>query len=376
MKSKFYILASILAVLCLICSCGGGGGSSDGDAQKTVAVSFAVNTDAASRAITVTNPNVLNGATYQYTATPNFTTSDFGENPKGKQTTFADLTMDATNTSTNTLYFTQGNWTFDVRVIIKGANYATDSTDFTLLYSGSATQYINATDNNVEVTVTRQIDRGNGTLDVNAVTSVAASSADDLVITYGAIGSAMSELATIDSAEVAAGRSSFTNRSISVPAGIYVMTFTVKDKYGTPVGATTKTVEIVKGVTTPVTGTIESGKWVSTSITVKGVKTITCEMTVTKTTFTKASENVAITYKGWISENGDATDDDVTFYFSDGMSAPVELDTFEGSESTEHTYNWVLTSVAPGYWYPTIIASDEAGTLITNDNNANKITIQ
>ena len=391
MKSRFYIIASILAVICLICSCGGGGGSADGEAQKVGALSFSVVTDGPEMVLSITNPNIMSGATYQYKATPNFN-NEFGT-PQG-QTDWADLTLDTDtgNYKGSDVYFAQGNWSFEVRIIIKGSTYASAaSTDFTLLYKTAAavTQYINAgdsthTNNVVEVAVVRQIDNGaNGTLKVNGVTAPAASDADDLVITYGRIGASMTELAVIDSATVTAGGlSTFTNNSISVAPGIYVMTFTVKDRYGNEVGATTKTVEIVKNVETPVTGSIDAGKWIATSFAVKGVKTITCSASVSATTFTKPSAtSITITFSGYISDSGNETDEDVKYYFCDGMHAPALIDTYEGSSTTEHTYSWNITDVARGYWYPCIIASDSTGNLITSDTAVStaiplKITIQ
>ncbi|MBR5916137.1 MAG: hypothetical protein IKZ57_06795 [Spirochaetia bacterium] len=394
MKSKFYIIASILAVICLICSCGGGGGSADGEAQKVGALSFSVVTDGPEKVLSITNPDITTAAVYQYTATPSFNT-EFGTTPQGTQTTWKDLTMNTARTSsTDTLYFAQGNWSFEVRVIIKGTNYDTDATDFTLLYKTAApvTQYINAgseTDsttnvtkynNVVEVTVVRQIDAtGNatGTLNVNGVTAPAASDADDLVITYGRIGADMTQLASIDSATVANGLSTFTNNSISVAPGIYVMKFTVKDKYGNEVGATTKTVEIVKNVTTPVTGSIDAGKWVATSFTVKGVKTITCSASITATSFDQG-DTITITFSGYISDGGTETAENITYYFCDGMNAPVSIGSHAGSSEQTYTYNWVTTSVARGYWYPCIIAADSTGNLITNNTDPTplKVTIQ
>ena len=119
MKSKFYIIASILAVICMLCSCGGGGGSADGEAQKVVAVSFDINTGDSAKVITVYNPDVMSlGVTYQYMAIPSFT-SEFGgtnkDNPQGTQRTWKDLNMNGF-TSTDELYFAQGHWTFHVRV--------------------------------------------------------------------------------------------------------------------------------------------------------------------------------------------------------------------------------------------------------------------
>ena len=409
MKSRFYIIASILAVICLICSCGGGSGS-DGEAQKVGALSFSVVTDGPEKVLSITNPDITTAAVYQYKAIPNFA-SEFGiidtdnnNNPQGTQRTWKDLTMNTARTeSTDILYFAQGNWSFEVRVIIKGTNYSTNDKDFTLLYQTAAakTQYINAgseTDSNnvthpnnvVEVTLVRQIDNGaNGTLKVNGVTAPAASDADDLVITYGRIGASMTQLAVIDSATVTAGGlSTFTNNSISVAPGIYVMTFTVKDKYGNEVGATTKTVEIVKNVETPVTGSIDAGKWIATSFAVKGVKTITCTAIINGNTFDHG-DTIAIKFTGCISDGGNATTEDVKYYFSDGMHAPVLIGTYAGGD-TEHTYNWVtyddsdasnIIDVARGYWYPCIIASDSTGNLITNNVTSDtvvplKITIK
>ena len=398
MKFKHFGLVAMMVAICLICSCGGGSGSDSESAQKAVALSFAVNTDgAALRSITVVNPTV-DGLTYQYKATALFA-NEFAPQqgkPQGDTNThWADFASINSNTGVGSVGdFAQGRWEFEVRVIKKANNYSeADTSTFTLMYQTSAAfqTYINATTTAapIEVTVVRQIDAaGNakGTLIVNGVTAPSASGADKLVITYGAIGQNQTSLATINSAAVNNGLSTFTNNNIPVTPGIYVMTFTVKDSSDNAVGASTKTVEIVKGLETTISGSIDAGKWVTTNFTVKGIKEITCTASVTATTFVKGVNNtITITFTGYISENGEATTDNVKYYFCDGFNAPVLINTYAGSTSTEHTYDWVIyddsdpqniVDVDSGYYYPCIIASDAAGTLITNDTNSLKVTIQ
>ena len=383
MKTKVFVLTTILAVICLVCSCssGGGGGhdSANGVAQKIGTVSFEVLTDSVERSISVTNPTIMAGAIYQYTAAANFTSTEFNP-PQGTQTAWADLTMTTLNPyKSENLYFAQGSWTFNIRIIKKGSNYvATDATTYTLLYESAATtQYINKGANNVDVEVTRVIDTtsgAKGTLKVNGVTSHKVSSADKMVIKYGAIGD--TNLATLDTIDASAsGEVTTYTKDIDVTPGVYIMTFAITDENGNEVGVDTRVVEILKGVETKVEGTVQANIWVATSITVKGVKTITCITTSTDNEYTKNTE-VPIKVKGYISDSGIATEEVVSYYFCDGIHAPVPFGPYAGSATDERTYNWNTANVAKGNYYITVIASNAAGTLATCVVPPLKITIK
>ena len=372
MKSKFYIIASILAVICMLCSCGGGGGSADGEAQKVVAVSFDINTGDSAKVITVYNPDVMSlGVTYQYMAIPSFT-SEFGgtnkDNPQGTQRTWKDLNMNGF-TSTDELYFAQGHWTFHVRVIIKGTDYNVDNdSTYTLLYqtaTAGESKYINAA--NVDSTshkvvvvanVTRQIDDGaDGYLFVNGINAPDTSGADKLVVSYGAIGDAQTTLVTITNPTISGGRSTFTKNQIPVAPGIYAMTFTLKDSSDNEVGASTKIVEILKNNTTTLSGAMDANKWISAGFNVKGIKTIEATISTSTITVTQGTP-VVFGITGTIKESGVATTDPVTFYFYPGNGIAGFAITLENGN-----YSWATGSVPFGNYTVSLIATDAAGTL-------------
>lgn len=373
MKSKLYIIASILAVLCLICSCANGGSGSEEDTQKTVAVSFAVDgLDTPAKVITVRNPDVMGQAVYQYKASANFT-SEFGT-PQGTQTTWKDLTMSGFNSTDTDLYFAQGSWTFQVRVILKGQNYnAETGTPCTLLYQTAqegVTQYINASSKTVSANVTKQIDNSaNGTLFVNGISTPDTSGADKLVVSYGPIGGAQSVLATITDPEISAGRSTFTKNGITVAPGIYAMTFTLKDSSDNEVGASTKTVEILKEQTTPVTGAMDAGKWVAAGFAIKGIKTIEATLETDDVSVTKGTP-VVFDITGTIKESGVATNpaEAVTFYFYPGNGLAGSSITLKNGQ-----YSWATTDVPRGNYTVSLIATDAAGTLVTSPASLNII---
>ncbi len=375
MKFKMYMLVSMLAVLCLICSCANGGGS-EGDAQKTVTLTLAVNTDgAASNVITVGNPNIT-GLTYQYKANALFE-SEFGT-PQGTKTSWTDFTV--TNGTGSVGDFAQGRWEFEVRVIKKGNNYAENNTaTYTLMYQTAEAYptYLNAAiaANPIEITVVRQIDKANnakGTLSIASITAPTASESDKLVVTYGPVGGAQSGTTTIV-ATSRSGADPYTTTFTSdypMDPGLYWVTFTYNDGSAN-VGATTKYVEIIKNLPTTVSGALDANKWLATSLTIKGVKTITCEASTTAEEFIKGA-NVAISIDADIKENNVSTGEAIKYYFCDGNSAPVDIT----ANVDEGVYSWNTTNVAKGNYYINIIASDATGKLATGAETPLKITIK
>lgn len=401
MKSKFYIFASILVVLCMICSCGGSGGSAESEAQQVVALSMDVNTDNSTRAISVTNPT-LDGFTYQYSAKALFD-SEFGT-PKGNTVTGSGTTVnlgwtDFADTTTGLVGdFAQGYWEFQVRVIKKAASgYSVDDpTTYTLAYQTDAAEkiYLNAktTAAPIVINVVKQTDNANGAKGTLSIASITAATADPeydkLVVSWGKIGAAQEDTTDIAATSRTTSnpyRTTFTN-TISMDPGQYWVTFAYSD--GTNiVGASTKFVEIIKNVITTVSGALDANKWVATSFTIKGIKTITCENTATSSEYAKASvDYIDFSFKGWLTENTTKLTDDVKYYFSDGVNPPVLIGTYEGSDSTARSYRWyindnaettnVTENVAKGYYYITIIASDSTGTLATENATPIKITIK
>lgn len=365
MKFKFLGLVAILAAICLICSCGNGSSDSDNAAPKTVALSFVVNTDdGALRALSVENPEIT-VAKYQYKATAKFT-SEFGKqgDTAGEFVDFADSETGEAG------IFAQGKWEFEIQGLDADGAVVCATAE-------PLVTYVNASTTTIEVFVVRQFTSGTGTLIISGVTAPTYSydasdetavKCDKLVITGGP-----AEY-TIDATTDADGvLSTFTKTFEGVAAGIHTMTFTVQDSEGNPVGSTVKIVEIVNGKTTTVTGNIDSQKWMTETFSV-AFKTITLEVTAPDPASCKKGGEVTFTFKGYISEGSTATTENVTYYFSDGKSAPVEIETYAGSETDEHTYVWTV-DVDPGYYYPCIIASDSTGNLKTEGATAIKFTV-
>lgn len=356
MKCKFLGLVAIMAAICLICSCGNGSGDSENTAPKTVALSFAVNTEnGALRTITVDFEGI-DVDTYEYKATALFT-SEFGT-PQG-DTGDAWVEFDPDEAAGE---FAQGKWQFEVRCL---------QDDVVVYQTAEAVEtYINASITTVEVTVVRQFAEGDGTLIIDDVTApeyseweaAEAGKCDYLVITGGP-----NEI-TIYSSGTTDYRSTFADEGIDVAAGIYTMTFTVYDKDDNAVGAATKVVEIGVGLETTVSGALDSGVWVSESIAIVE-KTIELEVTdPTEAVECEQGDEIPFTFTGTIKVGDNAVEDeDITYtLYYNGSSVDV------GSEvsGTAVTFGWDTADVAPGYYYVRIVASysnAETGETLTTD---------
>ena len=134
MKNKLFGLACILFVLMLFaCTVSDGSdkateGNNGSAAQGVVTLSFDVEPeDAGERAISVNNPDLTSNLIYQYKAVADFKLAD-GSDPVG-------ATGDVWTDLQKELSFSIGKWTFDVRIIQKGANYETDKDDFIIIYT-------------------------------------------------------------------------------------------------------------------------------------------------------------------------------------------------------------------------------------------------
>ena len=348
MKFKFLGLVAILAAICLICSCGNGSSDSENAAPKTVALSFAVNADNgdALRALSVTNPEIT-VAKYQYKATAKFS-SEFGT-PQGDT---AGAFVDFVNSETGEAgIFAQGKWEFEVQGLDASGAVVCATAE-------KLVTYVNASTTKIEVVVVRQFASGTGTLIINGVTaptySYDASSrpvkVDKLVITGGPADY------TIDAAVDTDGvKSTFTKTFERITAGIYTMTFTVQDSAGNAVGSALKIVEIVNGQTTTVTGSIDSGKWLTETLKV-AEKTIELVITApTEAQSVTAGGTVTFTCKGTI-KAGDTpvTDRQITYNLYVGGSVKV---TGSGVSGAATSLEWDTTDVAPGYYYAVIEAS-------------------
>ncbi len=379
MKFRFLGLVAILAAICLICSCGNGSGDSENAAPKTVALSFVVNTDdGALRALAVTNP-AITVVKYQYKATAKFST-EFGTPQGDTGGAFVDFAS-STATGGEAGMFAQGKWEFEIQGLDAETNGAVVCKTAAPLVT-----YVNASTTSIDVFVVRQFASGTGTLIINGVTAPTYSqfvAAADATETTPAVEAKCDKLEitggpatyTIDATTDADGKlSTFTKTFTEVAAGIYTMTFTVKDSAGNAVGSTVKIVEIVNGKETTVTGNIDSGKWLTESFKV-AEKTITLAVSASATDIAKAEgAKITFTFTGSIKEGDTVTDEKVKYFFSDGNTVtPI---TIAENATAPYTYDWVIgTTVAEGYYYPCIIASDEGETLKTEGATAIKVTV-
>ncbi len=287
MKNKLCIFASVLVVLCMLCSCGGSGGSDESDAQKTVAISFAVDSnDGALRTATVTNPDLTTGLTYQYKATAKWNSTEFGK-PKGDTNGSFVTFLPKTNVANSgtSITFAQGKWDIEVQVL-KG--------DVVVYKSDDAADpiYINASTGTIEVTVEKTYGTtAKGTITIKDFYAPDTSGADKLVVSYGALGSTT----VTDSVDFAAGTYAAAgtgtwagynkyNASIAnVPAGAYWVTVAYYNGTNLVGGSTVNADIIATGLGSEISGSIQNGVWTSSLIQVKGVKTISAPVTYTTT---------------------------------------------------------------------------------------------
>ncbi|MBR0319110.1 MAG: hypothetical protein IJQ86_07460 [Spirochaetia bacterium] len=377
MKSKFYILASILAVLCLICSCGGGGGS-DSASADVVQVRFGVDSaDGAFKSATATNPDLTTDLVYEYKATAAWDSDDFGT-PKGDTNgAWVEFTpyVDAQNPGT-AIYFAQGKWTIQVQVkknrtVIyttktTGEGYAPIANNSPI---GQKTQYINSTTNNIEIEVEKSYTASAaGSIVIQNLYAPDTSGADKLVVTYGPVGGAQSGTETILASEDAvagtgdwAGYNKYNYTISGVAAGAYWVTVAYNN--GTSVvGASTVASEIIAGLGSTITGSIENGVWTSQSIAVVGVKQIEADVRYVSSsdslTISKAAtDTITITASATITDlNTGAVDAGTKNYtlYVDGTPTP----------NTTGSFTFAAAAYAPGTYSIYCIAADSTNKIV------------
>ena len=133
MKTKVLLgLACVLLVFTFFACTASGSDEATAEKEGVVKISFAVESeDASEKSIGVDNPDLTSNLTYQYKAVANFKLSD-GSTPVGS-------TGDVWTDIKDEMSFSVGNyWTFDVRIIQKGAKYDTDKDDFIVIYQTEA----------------------------------------------------------------------------------------------------------------------------------------------------------------------------------------------------------------------------------------------
>lgn len=261
MRKKIIFFINIVIAIALMYSCDAGGGSG-ADNSQLCKISFAAYSEDGrvnNRLVSVTNADPLDGATYQYKATPLWT-SDFGS-VQGTTNGWVDY-----EPGDSLGYFAVGPWEFEVQILSYSGHQ---------VYHGTIQTYANPGAASVTIEVAKVSD-GVGTLSITAYTHTAV--ADDILdVSYGLV----SDLQMLDAIETltvnnpahdyVANKSTFTKSITQIPAGVYWVTLTYKTGPLTRVGGVTTCVEIVPGETSSISGWIETNVWQSMSISVGDV---------------------------------------------------------------------------------------------------------
>ena len=260
MRYSIFIFLLILSLALIGCS--------DGNSATNgpVKVSLAVDSSSGSAANVVTVTEIIDSNTfaYYYLARPLWTGSDF-TNIQG-DTANEYVQIDRYSSGVSIGFFAQGKWHFDVQV--KLIETGVTENNWKLVYTGSVDQYINVANNTVEVLVSKNtaVD-GFVTIDSIKAPTVygdgVGTVSDKLIITYeGPVnGSIADNKINIEHSTVASDQlTTFTVPATSLKAGEYIFFLTYND--GTSdVGGAIKSVNIIPGVTTNISGTIETGTW-------------------------------------------------------------------------------------------------------------------
>ena len=254
------ILISAIVILSL-----GACSSAGDDGDNTVEVSMGLSSAAGQKMVTATGSLDPSDFRFFIQALPAWTSTDYAS-IKG---TIQNYTKINTYTPGMSLgYFAQGQWTFNVEV--------RDTDETTVLYRGSISSYINTSNSSIIVPVSSVIS-GDGTISINiSAPTVADGNANDdtLEITYGnntVVQAVITRNMTTNMTEAVLAATSF-------PAGDYL--FTIKHKNGAAdIGGAIVALTVFPDVATAITGTVESGRWVSEKLTLTGITTAT--MTVT-----------------------------------------------------------------------------------------------
>ena len=392
MKNKLYIIASIFAVLCLICSCGGGSGSDASGDDGPVKVSFGVDTaDGSLRTASVTNPDVTTNLTYEYKATPKWTSSEFGTLKGYTNDQFVTFNPVGT-TNASSIYFAQGQWDIEVQVkkgdviIYKTKNYGS-TTDV----KNYKTTYINKTSAStpIEIEVEKYYDSSlTGKITIKDLYAPDTSGADKLVVEYGKLDGTGSTTTVefLASEKAAAGTGTWVNYNKynaeidSVPAGAYWVT--VGYYNGTNlVGASSVNADIIAAdLGAEITGSIQNGVWASSNIKVAGVNKIEAEVTVTG--FTTLTEVISMSKTGagslpkTLTINCTATITDViTNAVVSGTKNYTLCVNADKDSNTSGAFTFNAATYDPGTYSIYIIAADSTNKISTTATPVLNVTI-
>ncbi len=254
MRYSIFNFLLVLIIALALTGCSDGNSATNGPVKVSLAVNQSSGTAAKVVDVTVDTSNLA----YYYSAAPLWTGSDF-TNIQGATDGYVRIADYPTSKDIG--LFAQGKWHFDVQV--KLIEDGVTEANWKLVYSGEVDQYINADSSTVEVPVTKSAE-GSGfvTINVKAPTVYGdgvGTVADKLIISYE--GTESGSIAAGDiSISRSAGWTTFTVPKTSLPGGEYIF-FLIYNDGTSDVGGAVVAVNITPGVTSEISGTVESGSW-------------------------------------------------------------------------------------------------------------------
>ena len=264
---RFFAYISVLILALALTGCSDGESSNSGP----VKVSLNVSSDSPSRIVSVDDSLDLDKLSFYFRATPQWTGSDF-TSIEGTVASFQKINSYYNGISLG--YFAQGKWLFEVEARLK-------SDETTVAFSGSAETYISTSNRNVVVNIFNS-SASQGTVSIT-VLAPTVNESDVLRIDYTG-----ADTGTVDSHDIEISRSggdnrwtTFTLEDASFDAGFY--TFFLTYNNGTAdVGGAVVAASVNAGMTTAITGTIESGLWQEHTMTLTGLNSFSVSVTADK----------------------------------------------------------------------------------------------
>lgn len=256
--SRTYIFILMTLLIIGLSACSNGGSSDNGPVKVSLAVD--AYHGAASRIVSVEEAVDLSSFVFFYKATPQWTGSEFAS-ITGQTAGFVKINSYRDGKELG--YFAQGKWLFEVE-----ARLSSDET--TVVFSGSAETYISSSNFAITVPVIGQAD-DDGTVYIS-VLAPTVSESDTLTITYSGTSSGSVSAGDIEIERTTGDDrwTSFLVDSLALPAGQYTFCLTYND--GTDdVGGATVAINVNPGMTTSITGTVESGVWQNESVSMTGL---------------------------------------------------------------------------------------------------------
>ena len=265
-----YILVLLIALLLTLSSCSDGSSSDNGPVPVSLSLSHSHTAD---RIVSVDEAVDLSSFAFYYKATPLWTGSDFGT-IVGQTAGFVKI--NSYRDGKDLGYFAQGKWLFEVEVRLIDQEAA--EADWALFYSGSSELYISSSSYEITIPVIGQSNE-DGTVSIE-VMAPTVSESDTLTITYSGTASG-----SVAAGDIAIDRTTgddrwtvFTVDSVSLAAGQYTFSLVYND--GTnDVGGATVAVNVNPGMTTSITGTVESGVWQNETVTMTGLHSFGIQLT-------------------------------------------------------------------------------------------------